>query len=194
MPDPSATPPRRSALAGHVGPAPGTPPDLGLREHHHVGIAAVLGAPAPETLRTALGLADTPTSGGAVGDDTLRLLWTGPDQYLAVSDTLESAALCERLEAAMPQSATAVVDLGQARTVLELQGACAEAVLAKGCPLDLEMMPPGAATPSVLGHLNVLLHRLADDHFRCYVFRSFGLSCHEWLCQAGREYGLLASE
>jgi sarcosine oxidase subunit gamma len=188
---------RLSALAGHLPSAVSDddPAVLSLHELRPAGIAQLLGAAEPARLLAALGelgLDEAPASGRAAGGEALSLLWNGPQQYLAVSMSLAGPVLQAGLQGALGGDIAAVVDLSHARTVLALQGPACVDLLAKGCPLDLDNLDDGAVAATVLGHYNVLLHRVDPRRFRIYVFRSFALACFEWMMLAGREYGLRA--
>ncbi len=123
----------------------------------------------------------------ASGEDA-SLLWSGPDQYLLVSENRPAQKLCDLLDAQLKQTPSTWVDLSQARTVFELSGPNCRDILAKGCPLDVDAMQAGDCAPCLLGHFNILLQCQNQQQFRIFVFRSFGYSCMEWLAHASAEY------
>ena len=127
----------------------------------HAAVAGVLGLGLPETPNTA--------AGGA--------LWLGPDEWLAVSD----ADIAGLLEEALAGQHCAIVDVSEARAVLELSGDGAVDVLASGCRLDLEMLRPGACAQTALARAHVLLEPREGGVWRLFVSRSFAVYMRAWI-------------
>lgn len=195
-----AEPAAVSALAGHLavgrcGRADGAP-GLTLEEVAVGAMTQLLGVADGDALAAALsahGLDAAPTRLRCSQGADLRLLWTGPGQYLAVSHGHAGEALAALLGESVAGLGGVAVDVSHARTVLRLGGpACAE-VLAKGCALDVEAMASGACAPTLLGHFNVIVHREGPQAFVVYVPRSFAVACFEWLRRAGWEFGVEVS-
>ena len=128
----------------------------------HAAVSGVLGAGLPEIPNTT-----------AVG----QALWLGPDEWLVVSDTDPIGALEEALEG----QHCAVVDVSEARAVLELSGSGAMEVLASGCRLDLDTLRPGSCAQTALARAHVLLEPSEDGVWRLYVGRSFLAYARAWL-------------
>src|SRR6185436_12877768 len=108
-------------------------------------------------------------------------LWLGPDECLVVGEDAQREKLLQ-----IPRA----VDLSASRAVLELSGADARAILAKGCTLDLRAgafrAPQCAQTP--LARSQVLLQALDDSPvFRVFVRPSFSAYLAEWLLDAAAE-------
>lgn len=120
----------------------------------------------------------------------LRLLWNGPHRYLAVSAIHAPEVLVATLAEALLESACSCVDVSHASCVLRLQGPSAQALLAKGCALDLQQMREQSCAPTAIGRFDVLLHCIRDDTFELFVARSLAQSCAHWLLRAGAEYGV----
>ena len=125
-------------------------------------VAAVLGFALPETPNRA-------AAGGA--------LWLGPDEWLLVSDEDRTGTL----EAALAGQHCAIVDVSEARAVLELSGPGATEVLAAGCRLDLEPLRPGSCAQTALARAHVLLEPRAGGVWRLYVGRSFAAYARAWI-------------
>ena len=125
-------------------------------------VASVLGFELPETPNTA-----------AAGQG----LWLGPDEWLVVSDADATGALEEALEG----QHCAVVDVSEARAVLELSGDGAVDVLASGCRLDLEALRPGACAQTALARAHVLLEPREGGVWRLFVGRSFAAYVQAWI-------------
>jgi sarcosine oxidase subunit gamma len=186
---------RRSALAGHLTASAASAATGGpcLRELPPGGLALIQGAPAPQVMAqclSAYGLGRPPAPGLCARGEDLRLLWVGPDQYLAACAAHREEALVRALATALEGHGSALVDLSHARTVLRIEGPRVRDILAKGCPLDVDSMQPDATAVTVLSHFNMLLHCEAEAAFDLYVARSYAVACYEWLLLAGREFGL----
>ncbi len=84
----------------------------------------------------------------------------------------------------------AVVDVSANRTVLELQGAAARAVLEKGCPVDLHprSFTAGHAVSTTLARIPVLLWQVGPQAYRLLPRVSFADYVARWLVDASREF------
>ena len=127
----------------------------------HAAVAGVLGAGLPETPNRA--------AGGA--------LWLGPDEWLVVSD----ADIAGPLEEALAGQHCAIVDVSEARAVLELSGPGATDLLASGCRLDLEALRPGSCAQTALARAHMLLEPREGGVWRLYVGRSFEAYALAWI-------------
>ena len=109
-----------------------------------------------------------------------HLLWLGPDEQLMTADD----ALRQKL-----LQIPGAVDLSASRAVLELSGADARSVLAKGCTLDLR--GPSFRAPqcaqTLLARSSVILQALDGPAFRIFVRNSFSDYLAEWLLDAAAE-------
>ncbi len=106
-----------------------------------------------------------------------RALWLGPDEWLIASDSDVAGAL----ENALEGEHCAIVDVSEARAVLELSGAGALDVMASGCRLDLQALGPGSCAQTALARAHVLLEPREDGVWRLYVGRSFAAYARAWL-------------
>lgn len=104
-----------------------------------------------------------------------EVLWLGPDEWLALG-TREEDHL----------GAAAAVDVSANRVVLELSGAGAREVLARGCSLDLRprSFGPGRCAQTLLARAQVIIHCVADETFRIFVRPSFAPYLRAWLADA----------
>lgn len=128
----------------------------------HAAVAGALGLDLPEA-----------PNGVSAG----RALWLGPDEWLLVSDT----DIAGSLEDALEGQHCAVVDVSEARAVLELSGPGAMEVLASGCRLDLETIRPGACAQTALARAHVLLEPREGGVWRLHVGRSFAAYARAWI-------------
>jgi heterotetrameric sarcosine oxidase gamma subunit len=175
---------RRSALERHHqrgrfgASGPGTP-GITLSERRGLAMAQVNGAPQD----------GGPTILGSSPLGEATALWTGPDQWFVVCESLGAEALVAELEERLSSSDATVSDLSHARTVVRIGGPAWREILGKGCPADVDAMLPGACVASLLSHFTVGIHCVAEDCADVYVFRSFGASLWEWLRGGAEEFG-----
>jgi len=180
---------RSSALDRHYEPGtfgatgPGAPA-LTLGERRDLAMAQVNGAREE----------DGPPRLGSSRDGEATLLWTGPGQWFAVSESLDARGLVGALEERLSPSDATVSDLSHARTVVRVGGPAWRELLAKGCPADIDALAPGDCVASLLSHFTVIIHCVVDEHADVYVFRSFGASLWEWLRGGAEEFGYTVLE
>ena len=198
MPDPTQLVPRQSALDGHLPSAGSATLDadtLTLSHPRPNAMLELMGTPPSAQLQACLsgvGLTDAPAFGRCASGAGVRLLGIGPDRYMVVTERSPADVLAA-FEAALRDTECTLVDVSHARICLRLQGRYAQDVLAKGTPLDLSTLTPGVVAATVLSHFSVFLHADEGATYDIYVTRSFGLSCYEWLCAAGREYQMVVA-
>ena len=109
------------------------------------------------------------------GDMTRGVLWLGPDEWLVVALPGSNVSLTAELEDALDETHHSVVDVSENRAVIELRGADRLALLASGCPLDLDPRGgwlPGMCAQTVFARAHVLLQEL-DGATRIFVRPSF---------------------
>jgi sarcosine oxidase, subunit gamma len=106
-------------------------------------------------------------------------LWLGPDEFLLLDLTADSAqttATLERtLETALAGAPHALVDISHRQFALRLAGPHAELILRGACPLDLDLaeFPVGMCTRTVLAKAEVVLWRTRANEFHLEAWRSF---------------------
>lgn len=140
-------------------------------------VAAVLGGPLPMSC------------GEVTGTDSHHALWLGPDEWLVVGAT-DAVAMADQLTAAVGDEPGLVLDVSANRTVLELAGPRARAVLEKGCPVDLHprAFGPGHAVSTTLARVPLLLWQTADETYRLLPRSSFADYAARWLLDAMQEF------
>lgn len=136
-------------------------------------------------LSLALGvdLPDRPKSAASRG--TRHALWLGPDEWLIIDeDRTDLNAACRGAEVLH-----SCVDVSHRNTAILVSGARVEDVLSAGCPQDLslEAFPVGACSRTVLGKIEIVLYRTAEDDFRIEVWRSFSDYAFTLLTEAARD-------
>ena len=141
-----------------------------------------------ERLQQHFGLDEAPPR-RAIDASNVTLLWTGPQQWLLTSEQIETASLMSQLEEIMAHTDATVVDLSHSRVRLRITGSQTRALLAKGCPLDIESLTAGDCATTHLGAITVTIHWRENDACDLYVSRSFAVSLWEWLFDAAGEFG-----
>jgi len=176
-----------------------------LERHYQVGRFGATGTDTPAlVLNERRGLAMAQVNGAAVDDgpaplecvaeNEMTLLWTGPGQWFAVSESLDAAELLAALAQRLSASDATITDLSHGRTVLRVSGPAWRELLAKGCPADIDAMTPGACIASLLSHFTVVIHCVSNETADIYVFRSFALSLWEWLRGGAEEFGYTVAD
>jgi sarcosine oxidase subunit gamma len=111
-----------------------------------------------------------------------QVLWLGPDEWLVVGEDARREELLQ-----IPRA----VDTSASRAVIEIQGADARGILAKGCTLDLRSASFHApqCAQTLLAKAQVLLQAVDDERpaFRLFVRNSFAHYLAEWLLDAAAE-------
>jgi len=191
---------RRSPLQDHgAALTNGTvagPRGVTLREVPHLAQITLRGDPGnadfTDAVRSALGFdlpreANTVTSSGDVS-----ALWLGPDEWLVVGAPDSEADLTARLNAALKGRHASVVDVTANRTVLELSGPSARAVLEKACSLDLRprAFNAGQCAQTNLARTVGILEMTQGGAWRIYVRNSFAVYLADWLLDAMAEYAV----
>ena len=116
----------------------------------------------------------------------LRVLWLGPDEWLAVNEG-DAPDLLPRLERAVAGRRAAVADLSSSRSAIEITGSAAHRLLAAGCGLDLHPRAFGAGqcAQTLLARVPVILDQLdAAPRYRVLVRRSTARWLTDWLIDA----------
>lgn len=123
--------------------------------------------------------------------DGVTALWLGPQSWLLLarggSPFADFAAARDSLNAA----GGALFDVSASRMAWTIAGSHAAAVLAKSCPLDFHSRAfgPGTCAQSLLGHVNALFVKDADDAYSVMVARSFARDVWHLLCGSAAQYG-----
>lgn len=126
------------------------------------------------------------TRAGATAPDLPGLRPSGPAQWFMVGDTPLGAEGLATLVARLPD--VAVSDQSHGRVRIGVAGAQAAAMLAKGTAVDLDALPVGAATATLVGPLGVHLTKTAETAYELMVLRSFAVALWHDLEAMAAEY------
>lgn len=120
----------------------------------------------------------------------LDVLWLGPDEWLVVTSNPGSSGLEAALREAFAEHHATVVDVSAQRTIIEIGGPAARAVLAKGCALDLHASAfgPGTCAQTLTAGTQVILLAVRDEpRLWLFVRASFADHLAAWLLDASLE-------
>jgi sarcosine oxidase subunit gamma len=113
-------------------------------------------------------------------------LWMGPDEWLVVDGSGDSAALASALQAATASHGGTVVDVSAQRTLLELRGPGVTDLLAAGCSVDLHpsAFAVGHAVQTMLARVDVIIGRGGPETYHVAVRTSFAPYLVAWMRDA----------
>ena len=126
-----------------------------------------------------------------VANELRTLMWLGPNEWLLVDEQPSAAQLLALLRDASNASFASVHEVTGANVVLEISGSKAQALLAKGCPMDLHdrEFGVGDCAQTLLAKSGIILWKTDDAPvFRVIVRRSFADYVGLWLLDAAREF------
>ena len=147
--------------------------DLALVEAVEVPFLSQVDVRCPRDEAARLGFPVEPNT--VTGDMTRGVLWLGPDEWLVVGLPRTAGGTMQELESELAGVHHAVVDVSENRALIELRGADRHALLASGCPLDLDPRGgwrPGTCAQTLFGRAPVLLQEM-DGATRLFVRPSF---------------------
>ncbi len=122
----------------------------------------------------------------------ISILWLGPDEWLVVAPQGSMPDLAVRLEMALSSMRHAVTDVSASRTVLDVAGPGARAVLATGLSLDLHpnVFGPDRCVQTGLARIPVILQQIdGTPRFRLYLHNSYASYVVAWLQRAMEQSG-----
>lgn len=130
---------------------------------------------------------EPPGTGRVAANEAATLLWSGPDQWLAVPKSYDAAAL----RAAFADIA-GISEQGDGRALVEIAGPSARDTLAKGIALDIHprVFQPDCTAVTALSHLSVQLWQRDDvPTFVLCVPRTVAAHIWDWLTASAAEFG-----
>lgn len=156
----------------------------GMMLPERLGLALVREAPeacrfscrgAAEPLGTAVGVTMPGQPSRVETQNGRAALWLGPDEWLVLAPARDRSQLTENLRTSAAGGTCMAVDVSHRHVGLDITGRRASALLASGCPLDLDTsaFPVGMCTRTLLNKADIVLWRTAPDAFHIEVWRSF---------------------
>lgn len=151
---------------------------LGLRRRNR-GPAYVAGVPLPFEPNRVAAMREA------------RTLWLGPDEWLIAVPDGAVPELPARLARALGGSRAVLTDLSSGRAVIAISGERAQALLERGCGLDLHPrdFAPGYCAQTLLAGVPVILDQTGPAAYRLFVRRSTARWLAEWLIDAAQVFG-----
>ena len=101
----------------------------------------------------------------------VNALWIGPDEWFIYAPEAEN--LAARL--ADLTGTISAVDVSHRNAAVLISGPASRSVIAAACPQNLndDVFPVGAASRTVFGHAEIILHRTGKEDWRIECWRSF---------------------
>lgn len=194
-------PDRRSALAAvyRTGRYGAGERDVGVVVRERIGrtLVQISGSPGAfgsvcRALEDRIGCGIPQRCSAAASRDAISIFRVSPERLWVAGPTNDGTL--RDLDAATLSSGAVVCEIGHSRTVVRVTGACAQELLNRGLPVDLDALvfPVDAVAQSVIHQMPVLVHRaaLADGHcFDVYVTSDYAVSFWEWLTEAAQGFG-----
>lgn len=133
-------------------------------------------------IETALGAALARAPVTLIRAESLDVLQLGPQEWLLRFAAAREARLLAALQAATAGQHAAATLVSDAWVGFEVRGADAAAVLAQGCPLDLDAWPDSRCARTLLARAQALIAPLAAGAgFELWVERSHATYAARWL-------------
>ncbi len=150
---------------------------------HRVSLRAPAGS--VDALSGALGLPLPRKPKTSASKDTRTALWLGPDEWLVIDDGAKDPLL----DCAGVGDLHSAVGVSHRNVAFAVTGAGAANTINAGCPQDLslEAFPVGACSRTILGKVEIVLLRTAEDGFRVECWRSFSDYVFTFLAEAARD-------
>ncbi len=123
-----------------------------------------------------------------VCNNTTRLLWNGPGNWLLISSKKE---LVKDILKIFDEKYFAVTDLSHSRAMIELEGENAKEVLKKGCPFNFNELNKNNCLNSTFNGITFTIDILNDSPYkiRILTLRSFGESLYHSITDSSLEFG-----
>ena len=186
------TSPLGTKVISNKGP---TDAEITLKENKHVGKMILRGSLSEKKFITSTKKhlsQQFPASPNSFYDDTkVRVIWLGPDEWLILTDVTELDSLKDDLTRALIKSHSALVDVSDNSTIIEIKGRYSREILMKGCSLDIHpsVFQTGCSAQTDLGLANIILLKTADDPvYQIIVRASFASYLWDWLVDAAQEF------
>jgi len=123
-----------------------------------------------------------------VFNETTRIMWNGPKNWLLVSTKKD---LIKNLEDKFKDTDFAVTDLSHSRAIIEIKGNDAIEVLKKGFPFNFNTLDKNNSINSTYNGIAFTVDRLGENpnKVRLFALRSFGESLYHSITDASLEFG-----
>ena len=140
-----------------------------------------------QRLATAIGLALPIAPNTVTSGKDRRALWLAPDEWLVVGPDGQQGAIEQELRNGLNGAFGSVTDVSANRTILEIRGANARELLARGVYVDLDadVFVADSCVQTLLAKAQIIIDRLGNDQaIRLYIRSSFSSYVATWLLDA----------
>ena len=123
-----------------------------------------------------------------VFNDTTRILWNGPKNWLLVSIKKD---LIKNVSEKFKDTDFAITDLSHSRAIIEIEGRETMEVLKKGCPFNFNSLEKNNSINSTYNGIAFTVDKLGDNpnKVRLFALRSFGESFYHSITDSSLEFG-----
>ena len=137
----------------------------------------------------AFGCAMPARIGGLASSGERLALCLGPDEWFLMAPPPAADAVRDRFATAMEEPFS-LVEVSHREVGIEVRGTAATLALSSICALDLDSMPSGSATRTILDKAPAVLIKHGPDHYRIEVWQSFAGHLWTLLAAVSREIAL----
>ena len=126
-----------------------------------------------------------------VFNETTRIMWNGPKNWLLVSTKKD---LIKNILDKFKDIDFAITDLSHSRAIIEIEGDETIEVLKKGCPFNFNTLNKNNSINSTYNGIAFTVDRLSENpnKVRLFALRSFGESLYHSIIDASLEFGFEA--
>ncbi len=123
-------------------------------------------------------------------NDSTRILWNAPKNWLLVSTKIE---LAKEIKEKFDEMNFAITDLSHSKAIIEIEGDKSKEVLKKGCPFNFNEFNKNNCLNSTFNGISITVDLLNDNPSKMRIFslRSFGESLYHSITDASLEYGYI---
>ena len=123
-----------------------------------------------------------------VFNETTRIMWNGPNNWLLVSTKKD---LIKNVVDKFKDTDFAVTDLSNSRAIIQIEGNDTIEVLKKGCPFNFDTLNKNNSINSTYNGIAFTVDRLGENpnKVRLFALRSFGESLYHSITDSSLEYG-----
>ena len=123
-----------------------------------------------------------------VFNETTRIMWNGPKNWLLVSTKKD---LLKEILDNFKETDFAITDLSHSRAIIEIEGKDTIEVLKKGCPFNFNKLEKNNSINSTYNGIAFTVDKLDDNpnKVRLFSLRSFGESLYHSITDASLEFG-----
>ena len=123
-----------------------------------------------------------------VFNETTRIMWNGPKNWLLVSTKKD---LKKNVENKFKDTDFAVTDLSHSRAIIEIEGQNTIEVLKKGCPFNFNIFEKNNSINSTYNGIAFTVDKLNENpnKVRLFALRSFGEAFYHSITDASLEFG-----